>query len=306
MLNANHINGGPEADEMSSCDTAQQVLLDLDLDEPRRRQVAMSVTHVNHCAACRKSMKDCDRMRAALRDESAATPRAGWDAYFQRLQSGLTARARPRPVFWRWIRPMAAVAASLLFVVGGFVWGSLRERQIAHAPKSVEPTVAASFSASDIARQVRAFGEIDQVFEGHTRWLLLTGGGADVALDDTANSPGRGGKKGIMLLRLDLSRNGKVVSTADLVIVAGKTAEVHLPLMDGTSLRYRLATSALDPSRLGLRAELSSSGMTEPQASLATSLQLVPDRGIIAGPLIAPTGRYDVEILFARELNQGL
>ena len=266
----------------------------------------MSVTHVDHCAACRDAMTDYDRMRAVLQDGCAAVPRVGWDAYSRRLQSGLAAAARPRPFLWRWIRPITAVAAGLMFLVGGFLLGSLRERQIAQGSKGFETTVAASFTKADVARQVRAFGEIDQVFEGHTRWLLLTGGGADVALDDTASSPGAGGKKGIVLLRLELSRDGNVLSTADLVIVAGKTAEVHLPLSDGTSLRYRLATSAADPSRLGLRAEISSSGMSEAQASLATNLQLVPDRGTTAGPLVAPSGRYDLEVLFARELNQSL
>jgi hypothetical protein len=156
---------------------------------------------------------------------------------------------------------------------------------------------------------MRAFGEVDQVFDGRTRWLLLTGGQADVSLDDAVGKsavPGKEkGKEHIVMLRLDLFRDGEMVSTADLLIVAGKTAEVRLPMKDGTTLRYRLATSGLDPSQLGLRAELRSGGGSEAQASLATDLQLQPDRGTSAGQLIVPGGRYDVKVLYASASNEG-
>ena len=64
-------------------------------------------------------------------------------------------------------------------------------------------------------------------------------------------------------------------------------------------MRYRLATSGVDPSKLALRAELRSGSGTEPQALLGTDLLLRSDQGTDAGALITPAGRYDVKVSFA-------
>ena len=229
-------------------------------------------------------------------------------AFEERLGSSLPHSASKRRTI-RFLWPVGAVAAGFLLTVGGFFWGSLRERATARLAIEGSTIVRLSISRSDIAQQMRVFAEVNQVFEGRTRWLLLTGGAADVSLDDAAARPIMAGdpkgKERIVLLSLNLLRYGQLESTADLIIVAGKTAKIRLPMKNGTSLRYSVATSGLNPSQLGLRVELRSGGGAEAQASLATDLQLQPDRGTSAGQLIVPGGRYDVKVLYASASNEG-
>jgi hypothetical protein len=305
MPNANPLSRECPDSGSESCDEARAIMVDLGMGESRRREIAAGVAHLESCVACNEALLDYDRIQSALRDKSgqtAAEPHGGWEAFGERLRHGLIPQPKVRPAILRWLRPVSALAAGVLLTVGGFVFGTLRGPRPAHVPGSEEPMMVASFSKDDVSRQMRAFGEVDQVFEGRTRWLLLTSGGADMALDDMmphAFTPTESGKEKIVLLRLNLSRAGEVVSTADVLIVAGRTAEIRLPMKDGTSLRYRLETSLLDPAQLGLRAELGSADGIEPKAALATDLQLSAERGTSAGQLIAPSGRYDVKVLFA-------
>jgi hypothetical protein len=286
---------------LSNCEATRQLLLDVAPDAAERRAIAAAMAHLDGCELCAQAMRQFDQVRSTLTADASADPAGGWEAFEARLQSSLEHQASPRPILFRLLRPAGAIAAGVMLAVAGFLWGAQRARPPVAKTRDVEPATLAALSKADVTRQLRAFGEIDQVFEGRTRWLLLTNAGADVGLDENSAAAGatRPSEEKVMLLRLSVSRGDEIVSTADLVIVPGKTAELRLPTRDGGIVRYRLATSGIDPSKLALRAEMRTGAGAEPQASLGTDLLLRPDRGTDAGALITPKGKYDVKVSFA-------
>jgi hypothetical protein len=307
-----------DGDAPGACVATRRRLIDLGADGAARDELSLTLAHLAACEPCRQAMRDVDRVRLALTSYGTssreAEPVGGWEAFDARLIAAQEAAARACPptrssLPHRWLRTCAAVAAAVLIAIGTFFWGRAAAggKRPAGEAQTVSSAKIVPLSKAEIASQLGAFGEVDQVFEGRTRWLLLTSGGADVGLEESAASAAspapRNGSEKIVILRLNVCRGDEVVSTADVAIVAGKTAELRVLTKDGGVLRYRVITSDLDPSKLAFRAELRSgataAGTSEPQAVLATDLRLRPDAGASAGQLIAPTGSYDVRVTYA-------
>lgn len=348
-----------------SCESTRKRLLDADLLSTAARQaMADALAHAETCAACRSAVGDFDRLVAAgnvaavTDPAAAAAPTGGWASFERRLQAAVDAagppgdvpRGRPlaagspigsgRRARWRgWI---GAAAAAAVVGFAGFGVGSRSNPGVATSPPEPtairrRPAIAQPLAVSDVARQVRAFDEIDGVFDGRARWLLLSAAASDVGLTDVkltdadpagwgAAAPppavatdtrpvgSRGGGPGrpLILVRLNLTRDDGRTTDADVVIVPGTTATVTVPSAGGSPLRYRLDTSAADPMRVSVRVELAGNGGPKPDdhraragaadggaAVLGTVLHLRPYVGAAAGRLVTPGGSYDLRVAAA-------
>jgi len=170
-----------------------------------------------------------------------------------------------------------------------------------------------TFGPADVAQRVRAFGEVDQVFDGRTNWLMLSANATDVGLSDRPDSAAApatqsttnistdvaaGTGRRLLLVRLNLTSGTEVVSNADLVIVPGTSATVTVPTKHGTPVRYRVVTFADHPKRLAVRVEMPQGGpgAMDATAVLGTSLDLQPFRETAAGRLVTHTGSYDLMV----------
>jgi hypothetical protein len=185
------------------------------------------------------------------------------------------------------------------------------------APAHALPLAAIpiSLGPADVAQQVRAFGEVDQVFDGRTNWLMLSANATDVGLSDqpdnsatpatqsttTIGSDVAAAGRKLLLVRLNLTSGTEVVSNADLIIVPGTAATVTVPTKQGTPVRYRVVTFADHPNRLAVRVEMPQSGpgAMDATAVLGTSLDLQPFRETAAGRLVTHTGAYDLMVAAA-------
>ncbi len=174
-----------------------------------------------------------------------------------------------------------------------------------------------TLSPDDVAEKVRAFDVIDHNFDGRTRWLMFSGSSeAGVGLIDQCpqSPPTRGSGEKILLLRLNLAHGADVVSQADVLIVAGTTANVVVPTKLG-QLQYHIVTSAVDPMRLRVQVQVAGEGGTGNAAGpnqspagmatavLGTSLQLEPYHGANAGRLFVDREAFDLQVAAAAAPN---
>ena len=231
------------------------------------------------------------------------------------------ARNGSRLEHWRITPLIRAVAAALILLAGGFWLGTFRAGYKGYATNtqqrvgtdigSTVGTTAVTTIANvqpfeppardEVMGRVQTFDEINQFFDGRTRWLLLSRGDTELGLDEStspATRPALGSGR-VALLRLKLLRGNDVVSDTDLLIVPGANAELVVSTSGGALLRYRVVTSASKPGLVELRAELRPATAVEPQAALATHLQLIPDRATSAGQLVTPTGAYNLAVSYA-------
>ncbi len=241
-----------------------------------------------------------DDQPEAVADDRLDVPEGGWAAFESRLARAVSRRR------WRraWRQPGLIAAALLLGVFLG--WGALPRSAgpnlaggrlpAADARRPGSPTAELAFSPSEINSRVSAFRQIADVFDQRTSWVALTKGASDLGLAaDPSSQPGE-----LMLLRLALVRGSSVVSQTDVVIVPGQDAELTLPLEGGESVRYLLATSAEDPARLNIYAELR--GRHRPDQALAavgSDLRVRPGEVCAAGQMLTQQGEYGVAVASA-------
>ena len=179
-------------------------------------------------------------------------------------------------------------------------------------PASVPLMADMGLSPDDVAQKVRAFGAVDQSFDGQAGWLLLSANNTDVGLNQSAGSQRpttRGAGTKVLLVRLNLVRGTDVVSEADVLIVAGTTANVVVPTKLGIPLQYHIVTSARDPMRLRVQVQVPRQGVVERvanmpasgpnMAELGTSLDLQPYRDATAGRLVLDRESFDLQVAAA-------
>ena len=273
-------------------EVAKQALLEFGGDAAERRRVAEIIRRLDEDGELRAAAAEYDRIRAALRPRTPFTsPEGGWDAYHERLLSGV--RRRPK---WLRFRRVAAVAASLMVgaALGRYALPPAAQPDSADAPVQ---TPRLAFTAEEIARYVSTFDELAQVFDQRARWVLVTEDNSDLGL----GAPLSRGSSRLLLVRLVMSDAGGIVSTADLIIIPGETASVGVPLNEQRRLQYHVATSAGDPSRITLWVELEDlEDSGETLASLGSDLRLESGHELDAGGIIAPEGRYQLRVGFAQ------
>jgi hypothetical protein len=275
------------------CESHQQLLAEIGFDPDQRRRLADALAHLENCEQCRAAVAESDRLAAVLGSGGGdeEIPSAGWENFENKL-TDTVARAstggRPR----KWTRFTLALAASLLIGSVGLIAGLsawFRASPVAPGNETV-----AHLTDAEISQRTRAFTEINHVFDGRTGWVLISGAQSDMGL----LPKGAAEDQRPLLVRLDLSRQGQFVCKADVMIVAGQTADVTLPTGSG-SLRCSLGTSAADAAILTLRAEVRAEAKQELEALLSTTIRLKGKHPIPVGQLVTPSGVYDLKVLFA-------
>lgn len=296
-----------------NCQETRDTLVDFGWTGEERSRAAAAIQHLAECDACRAAAEDFERVERLLLSSRRedGVPVEGWEAFEDRLESTARhgGRAAMRPRMFRFAQFGGALAASLLIAAVAYRLGLSRGM----GPVSVAPVErpAAQFAPGEVSQQVRAFGEVSQVFDGRASWVVMANNASDLGL---ASQPVAA--RGLLLLKLTMLRSGEAVSSADLVIVPGQSAELTVPMRDspGQSLHYRVGTSRGEPTDLTLWAEVVRSGDgiaaglarggrpvgAEPVAALATTLQLGDEQRLTAGRLVTSAGAYELQIAFAR------
>lgn len=327
-----------------TCEAIRQLLLSLDMDPASRQRVAEALSHVNSCQACHEAMRDFDRLSGVLRTTTAGfaearsdalqhgdepstqppelffeqtSPAGGWAMFEEKLLAAATGAGRSRPVFIgarRWISALAGLAAMLLVGWAAFQLGRKTTgdaRRIVQAPETapaVAMVVGSGLSPDEVARRVRAFDAIDRSFNGQTRWLMFSADNAEIGLSDqvrNAQAPTTRGAK-VLLVRLNLVRGAEVVSKAELLIVAGTTANVVVRTEFGP-VQYHIVTCASDPMQLSVQLQVpqepggiaTTVAPNGSQAILGTHLELKPYMDASAGRLVFGHEAFDLQVAAA-------
>jgi|GEM_PF-2325956 len=285
-------------------DELRRWLLDHDLTEADLRRAAEVLEQIDSDEDEREALRDYDRIRQAmgqLRDEEedAEVPNGGWDAVAWRImqdRSGGSMRM-PRWQAFTW-------AALLLVAITGWAWRPaapepiVRNSYTANSRQSV-PLVAQPkpLNEPEVDHQLAVFREVSEAFDHRAAWVALSDEGSDIGLAPAPPATSR-----IVLLRLAMSRDGRIVSQADMAIVPGQQAELTTPLEADLKLRYRITASRQTPSQLGIWAQLDNARGTdagETIAALATRLYPQPGRNLPAGRLATSSGGYDLIVSYA-------
>jgi hypothetical protein len=267
-----------------------------------------------------------------LADQASVSPTGGWEAFEKKLlaaarggrqRGGRQRGGRQGPVSMRihwWLGALGSVAAMV-----ALAWGAYHLGKNAPGARGETPVVNLSsvgtpnstlvrLSPDDLAEKVRIFFAIDHTLDGRARWLMLSGlNSIDVGLIDQCpqgpTTRGIGDK--ILLVRLNLVCGNDVVSQADVLIVAGTTANVVVPTDMGVPLRYHIVTSALDPMRLRVQVQVpGEAGAVEVATShqavsasatavLGTSLDLEPYLDASAGRIVLGRQTFDLQVAAA-------
>lgn len=258
-----------------------------------------------------------------IADPASDAPAGGWEAFERKLLAASRGRARQRPVAvrsQRWIPAAASLAAMVL--IGCFAFrigrqsvghGSPRIAEVPATAPSVTTVANVRLSPQDVEQGIRAFGAVDQSFDGRTRWLLLSANSTDVGLNNqgppyfNGRSANEANEK-LLHLRLNLLRGAEVVSKADVLIVAGATANVIVPTRLG-SIHYHIVTSALDPMRMSVQLQVlgkeAAQGIARSdlpvtgEAILGTNLDLKPYTDASAGRLVLGPQAFDLQVAAA-------
>ena len=218
------------------------------------------------------------------------------------------------------------IAAALALAMAGFLAGKsmrqpvpaivstivVEEKHPIAATSKPAAIIADQRTQNQIANQVALFKKVNQQFDGHARWVLSApGGGADFGLDEhyrasafaSTTSPIVTATPGqLMFIHLKLADGSTVLSDADLVIVAGRTADIAVLTPSGQSLRYRLVTSASNPERVQLSAQVLAVGSHQPTAALAKRIVLQQDQSTAVGQLVTPDGEFDLAVSYTSPL----
>jgi hypothetical protein len=276
-----------------NCETARQLLLDLNIDEARRHEAYLALRHLEDCQNCQAAMREYDRISTAMdSSKDVAIPNGGWERFEQRLAANVM-----RPKKRRRLLPALAMAASLLLAFATFEIGRHHAAppvvmDIVQSPDTgaTEPT---HFAPRDLPTDVSAFEQVSNVFDGRAGWVLVSNDASDVGI---SSGPIAAPRK-VLLLRLSTSLGAKT-SEADLMMIPGQTANLKVPF-GGQMLHYRIGASKQEPTRLSVWLEVVTVAGGETVGALDTTLDVQPGQKFTAGQLVTSDGAYRLEIGFA-------
>jgi hypothetical protein len=260
-------------------DTRLSLLVDGELDSDELNSVLLDVLDNEEARERLKKHLQMRQMLAAWRHQRPAATTT------EHVESP---RSRLRYRFWM---PMAACVA--LACVGWGMYlvnaGRLHERRVQDQQKAM----LASLSHEEIAERTRVFNQVSQVFDQRAGWVLISDQTSDLGLSASPTDA----DTDLLLVRLSAARDEQVISTADLMVVAGESARVEVPSSNGSRLHYEIHTSRDEPGQLQIAAEVIEKGEVEAvSASLASHLQLEAGRTVSAGEVVSPSGRYQLSV----------
>jgi hypothetical protein len=278
--------------KLTTCEMVREYLLLAGWDAEQRTQAAQALRHAETCGECRAALVDFDRIRDSLSAGEMDQP----------------ARSKANPPI---IRPSFAIAASIAVIAAAtFQFGQTLGRGIGiREAKTTEVVIngsrnsdpaPATITSTELSHDVEAFQKVTDVYDGRAGWMMVSKDDSDVGIAPAPVTPG----KKVLLLRLDLWHGRDLVSDSDLLVLAGQTADLTVPLENDQSLHYRVSTAGEPaaeveaPEHLNLMLELKTPSGHRPLAALSTTLQLQPGQKVTAGRLTTSAGEYELKIEF--------
>lgn len=280
--------------ELSTCQVVREALLGCDWTASQRDRMLSLLAHASECSGCRAALQEFDRIRELL-PPAASTPEpaGGWDRFQKDLERGPTVRVRTRS--WQAL----ALAASLaLAVVGWGLYGfGMRPSGQPGRGAGGGDFASLEITPQEAQQQAQVFEEVTKAFDQRTTWMLPSDRQTDLGL---ASNPVDAPHK-LLLLRLTVLRADTIISSADLVVVPGQTAQLDVPLEQAQQLHYVVGTSRGDQASLSIWAEVRKpNGGHETLAALATNLPAQPGKVLDAGQLVTSTGQYQFKIVYSQ------
>jgi hypothetical protein len=250
--------------------------------------------HASQCRSCQAAMQEFDRIREVLRPAPMPETAGDWERFEQHLQGACVERSRRvRP--WR----ILAMAASLMLAAVGwglYVSGLRQNGQPIHGAANGS-LASLQITPQEAQQQARVFQEVTQAFDQRTTWMLLSDRQTDLGLaSKPVDAP-----RNLLLLRLTVLRADAIISSADLVVVPGQTAQLDVPFEQAQQLHYVIGTASGDQASLSIWAEVRKpDGGHETLAALATNLQPQLGKVLDAGQLVTSTGKYQIKIVYSQ------
>ncbi len=289
---------------MSDSDQIQRDMLDGDWTEAKLSEARRILDHLEASPQDRSVLREYDSLRESLRcpDGDAVAPPGGFEAletsWHERRVAAPPAEETSEPRggtgglrWWSW---PAAMAATIVLAVVGWSIVRLGPRGSDEASR-VTPagTVRFIHSTAEIQQDVRAFEDTQQVYDRRARWVAATSAAADVGLADAPITA----TDRLLLLRLTMLRGEQLIAQADLTVVPGQEADLTVPSDVGLAVRFRIATTSDEPTRLTMWTDVRvPGGEDQALAALATDLRFKPGTVVTAGQWRTSTGRYRLEV----------
>ncbi|NLX21278.1 MAG: hypothetical protein GXY55_06340 [Phycisphaerae bacterium] len=274
------------------CRHVQSELLEFDWSAAQRHRLTTLLTHLQTCETCQEAFEDFDRLRTLLgMPEAHPAPAEGWSAFEARLTGN------PR---FRRPRRSIAIAASIVLIVAAGILLPFRRPSTAPAPAQDGPI---ALTRERIGEYVEVFREVSGVFNHQTQWVLLASDGCAMGLRDTPEAD----EDRLLVVRLTAMHDNTLVSTADVAILPGGSAELQVPVSDGLVLRYHLATERRELGRVQLNVEFERPGSEAVLlAGLTGDLRTEPGQVLRAGEVATPLGLYGIHVeLHPAQLSAG-
>ena len=288
---------------MSESDQIQRAILDGDWTEAKLNEAQRILDHLEAAPDDRDALRQYDALRSALActDDDAVAPPGGWQAletsWRDRRAAPGALQTEPRAAVHRWLSWPAAMAAAIVLAAAGWSIVLLRN------PGRDDVTRLAAgaslnfiHSKEEIQQDVRAFEDTQDVYDQRARWVAATSAAADVGL---AESPIAIADR-LLLLRLTMLRGKNVIAQANLTIVPGQEADLTVPSNTGLAVRFQIATTRDEPTRLTVWTDVRvPGGQDQTLAALATDLRFEPRKVVTAGQWATSTGKYRLEVGFS-------
>jgi hypothetical protein len=313
-----------------SCDEFRETVLEIATEEADRRRFSKALAHVDSCEQCQAALADFDQIAAVLKNDQNV-PLPDFTRKFdigdisdigRYLKVDTAPPPQTEPIAARRrifrIDPIIGLAAALLIGVGAFWVGqrSIGQGSIGHgsmssrtalADRGSSPAVTVggegsarnfSIGSSELVHDAISFARVSRAVDNQAGWILASNSSDPSGISSSEEigllTDPMDTHRRVDVLRLTLLRETEVVSSVDLVIVTGQTADLTIKLSAGNSVHYRARISANGATRLNLLAEIHGSGDDQPVASLSTTLEMQPNGQVSAGELQTPSGRYEL------------
>jgi hypothetical protein len=301
---------------MSACESTRQLVLDHALSTSDLARLNQALAHLQSCGECRAAIADFDQLRELIGVDPIGVDRIGVDPiiagessqsdWVHRSIKAMPSQTR-RNHFWIPLSIGLAACAALCFAFVGYRFGLQPATPAIASQTSTEFT---PISPADVSNRARAFTQVNKAFDNRAGWMLVSNSDSDVGLDAEPSTA-----SGMILLRLTVTRHmatatanqsQEIVSSADLAILPGRTAQVSLPFTQDRVLRYEIEVGSGNPTHLGLTAELlpragrsAHPEMSKPLAAISTSLDLRSGGSAPAGSFVTGAAGYDITVGFA-------
>jgi hypothetical protein len=157
-------------------------------------------------------------------------------------------------------------------------------------------------SEQDLAERAKLFDEVSTVFDHQAGWVLLADSGSDMGL---GAQPGVNGKN-LLLVRINISRDGAPFSTADLMVLPGQVAKSTVPADGNLRLKYEVTTSQPDPTHVRISAEIIQPNRGPARlGAIASDVSIRMGQIVSIGQVVTSGGTFEINVGLYRAPSPG-